>query len=248
MIETWTYTLVSVLVVSFISLVGAFTLAIKSDSLKKILMYFVAFSTGALLGDAFIHLMPEVVKSYGFSLKVSLSLLSGILIFFILEKVVHWRHCHVPDCEEHVKSFAYMNIFGDALHNLIDGMIIAASYLVSLPVGIATTLAVIFHEIPQEIGEFGLLLHGGFSRRKALFVNFLSALTAIVGAIIALFLSGVVSGIQQFLVPIAAGGFIYIAGSDLIPEMHKEISLGKSIIQILALVLGVLVMIALLYL
>lgn len=248
MLEMWIYTIASVLVVSLISLVGVFALAVNSERLRKILMYFVAFSAGALLGDAFIHLLPESVESYGFDLTISLSIILGILIFFVLEKVIHWRHCHIPDCEDHVKSFAYMNIVGDGLHNFIDGLIIAASYLVSLPVGIATTLAVIFHEIPQEIGEFGLLLHGGFSKRKAILVNFLSALMAVLGAIVALFISRLISGVQAVLVPVAAGGFIYIACSDLIPEMHKEISLRKSIVQIISLVLGILIMIALLYL
>ena len=152
----------------------------------------------------------------------------------------------MPITKEHVHPFAYMNLLGDALHNFIDGLIIAASYIVSIPVGIATTMAVIFHEIPQEIGEFGLLLYGGFSKAKALLVNFLSALTAILGAIAGLLLAGAFSNIQEILVPIAAGGFIYIAGSDLIPEMHKETKLAKSLIQILVFLLGIVVMIALL--
>ena len=246
MIETWFYALVSVFIVSLISLVGIFTLSIKAKKLNKILIYFVSFSAGALLADAFVHLLPSVIKTNGFNLTISLSLLSGILLFFVLEKVIKWRHCHDSECTEHVHSFAYMNIFGDAVHNFIDGLIIAASYMVSIPVGIATTMAVIFHEIPQEIGEFGLLLYGGFSKTRALLVNFLSALTAILGAVVGLLLAGAFSNIQEILVPIAAGGFIYIAGSDLIPEMHKETKLSKSLIQILALLAGIVVMIALL--
>lgn len=247
MIETWIYTLVSVFVVSLISLLGVLTFSVEIERLRKILMYLVSFSAGALLADAFIHLLPGVTADSGFTLTISLSLLGGILVFFILEKVIKWQHCHDPECEEHIRSFAYMNIFGDALHNFIDGVIIAASYIISLNVGIATTLAVIFHEIPQEIGEFGLLLHGGFSRTRALLVNFLSALTAVLGAVVALFISGTVSDMQNILVPIAAGGFIYIAGSDLIPEMHKELSLRKSIIQIISLLLGVVIMVMLLW-
>ncbi|MBU3913595.1 MAG: ZIP family metal transporter [Nanoarchaeota archaeon] len=246
MIEVWFYSLVSVFIVSLISLVGIFTLSIKSDKLNKILIYFVSFSAGALLADAFIHLLPEIVRESGFSLTVSLSLIAGILLFFVLEKFIKWRHCHDPECEDHIHSFAYMNIFGDVVHNFIDGLIIAASYLVSIPVGIATTLAVIFHEIPQEIGEFGLLLYGGFSKAKALLVNFLSALTAVLGAVVGLWLAGMIPNVQEIIVPIAAGGFIYIAGSDLIPEMHKETKISKSLIQILALLLGIMVMIALL--
>jgi zinc and cadmium transporter len=247
MIETWLYTLVSVFIVSLISLIGIFTLGIKIEKLKKILIYFVAFSAGALLADAFVHLLPEAVEEKGFTLEISLSLLSGILLFFILEKIIHWRHCHDLECEEHIHSFAYMNIVGDGLHNFIDGLIIAASYVVSLPAGIATTLAVIFHEIPQEIGEFGLLIQGGFSKGKALLINFLSALTAVLGAIIGLWLSSRVQGLEFILVPLAAGGFIYIAGSDLIPEMHKETKLSKSIVQILSFLVGILVMLALLW-
>lgn len=246
MIEIWAYSLVSVFVVSLISLVGIFTLSIKTDNLRKILIYFVSFSAGALLADAFVHLIPGVVKTSGFTLEISIALLFGILVFFILEKIVKWQHCHNPECEEHVQSFAYMNIFGDAVHNFLDGIIIVASYLVNIQVGIATTLAVIFYEIPQEIGEFGLLLHGGFSKGKALLMNFLSALTAILGAVVALLLAGRIEGIQNFLVPLAAGGFVYIAGCDLIPELHKEIGLGKSLLQILAFILGIAVMLALL--
>jgi zinc and cadmium transporter len=251
MIETWLYSLVSVFIVSLISLIGIFTFSVKIEKLRKILMYFVSFSAGALLGDAFIHLLPEVIRKNGFSLTISLSLLFGILVFLVLEKVIKWRHCHDVECPEHskrIKSFAYMNVVGDGLHNFIDGLIIAASYLISLPVGIATALAVIFHEIPQEVGEFGLLLHGGFSKRKALLVNFISSLSAIIGVIFGLWLSGFVSNVEIILVPIAAGGFIYIAGSDLIPEMHKETSLRKSVIQIIAFLIGILVMIALLFL
>lgn len=248
MLEIWLYSLISVFIVSIISLAGIFTLAIKAERLNQILIYFVSFSAGALLADAFVHLLPGVIGERGFSLDISISLLAGILIFFILEKIVKWRHCHDIDCEEHIGSFAYMNIFGDALHNFIDGLIIAASYILSIPVGIATTLAVIFHEIPQEIGEFGLLLHGGFSKGKAILVNFLSALTAVLGAITGLIASSRIPHIETILVPIAAGGFIYIAGSDLIPEMHKETKLSKSIVQILSLILGILIMLALLVL
>lgn len=248
MIGVWIYSLTSVLIVSLISLVGIFTLSIKTEKLKRILIYFVAFSAGALLADAFFHLLPSVIKENGFSVEISFSLLAGILLFFILEKIIHWYHCHLPITKEHKHPFTYMNIFGDALHNFIDGLIIASSYILSIPVGIATTLAVIFHEIPHEMGEFGLLVYGGFSRRKALFVNFLSALTSILGALIGLWLGGYIPGMEIVLVPVAAGGFIYIAASDLIPEMHKETALSRSMIQILCFIIGILIMLALLFL
>lgn len=241
-----TYILLSVFIVSLISLIGIFFLGMNTEKLRKFLIYMISFSAGALLGDAFIHLIPEIVEEYGFSLSISLYVLLGILIFFILEKIIKWQHCHMPITKHHVHPFAYMNIIGDGLHNFIDGLIIAASYLVNVPVGIATTIAVVLHEIPQEIGEFGLLVYGGFSRGKALFINFLSALTAIVGALAGFWLSGFVPNFQAILVPIAAGGFIYIASSDLIPELHKETRISKSLGQIIAFLLGIIIMVLLL--
>ena len=241
-------TFLSVLIVSLISFVGVFTLAVNAERLRRILIYLISFSAGALLGDVFIHLLPELVKSGTFTLTTSLVILGGILLFFVLEKVIHWQHCHMPLTKHHVHSFAYMNVIGDALHNFIDGMIIAGSYLVSVPAGIATTIAVVLHEIPQEIGDFGVLIHAGFSKGKALFLNFVSALAAVLGALVALFLSGNIEGLERFLVPFAAGGFIYIAGSDLIPELHKHNHLKQSWLQTLAFIAGIAVMALLLLL
>ena len=243
--EVVLYSLASVLIVSLISLIGLFTFAVRAEKLAKILIYFISFSAGALFGDAFIHLLPEAIKESGFSLFIALSVIAGILIFFILEKFICWRHCNMPITKKHIHNFAYMNLVGDSLHNFIDGLIIAASYIVSLPIGIATTLAVIFHEIPQEIGDFGVLLHGGFSKGKALLMNFLTALTAVVGVVVGLILKNA-ENIQAFLIPFAIGGFIYIAGSDLIPELHKETNVRKSLIQVISFILGILVMIGLL--
>ncbi|MBI2634152.1 ZIP family metal transporter [Candidatus Peregrinibacteria bacterium] len=244
----WLYSIGSVLAVSLISLIGVIAFSINNVGLKPILLYMISFSAGALLGDALIHLLPEAVGERGFGLNISLTVLSGIAVSFILEKIIHWRHCHQPESEGHEHPFAWMNLFGDGVHNFIDGLIISAAYLVSIHVGLATTLAVILHEIPQEIGDFGVLIHGGFSHKKALFMNFLTALSAVLGAVIALLLSGYVEGIEGFLVPFAAGSFIYIAGSDLIPELHKEDNTAKSFVQFIALVLGVLVMVALTWL
>jgi len=244
----WLYSLSSVLIISLISLIGVFTLKIKQEKLKTILIYLISFSAGALFGDAFIHLLPELIKEKGFTVISALSILSGILIFFILEKFVHWQHCHMPVSSHHIHPFAYMNLVGDALHNFIDGLVIAASYLVSIPVGLATTSAVLLHEIPQEIGDFGVMLHGGLSRTKALILNFLTALTAVLGVIIGLVLNNFIDNIQMFILPIAIGGFIYIAGSDLIPELHKETDIKRSIIQIITFILGVLIMLSLLLL
>jgi zinc and cadmium transporter len=199
-----------------------------------------AFSAGALFGDTFIHLIPEIIEEQGsFNLFSAGFLLFGILMFFVIEKFIHWQHCHMPITKEHIHPFAYMNLVGDGFHNFIDGLIIAGSYLVDFKVGIATTLAVILHEIPQEIGDFGVLLHGGFSRGKALLLNFATALTAVLGTIAVLLVGSKVEGLSSILLPIAAGGFIYIAGADLIPELHKQSDLKVSVMSMLFFFLGI---------
>lgn len=236
------YALLSVSLVSLISLIAILALGIKENILKKILLYLVSFSTGALFGGAFIHLLPEATELLGFGPKMSFYILSGIIFSFIIEKFIHWRHCHNPEhIGQKVHSFAYMNLFGDGVHNFIDGLVIGAAYLVSIPVGIATTIAVVLHEIPQEIGDFGVLLHGGFSKKKAILMNFLTALTAVAGTIIALIIGSHTEHLTLFLVPFAAGSFIYIAGSDLIPELHKETCKKKSFFQLVFFILGILV-------
>lgn len=243
----WLYSLVSVLIVSLISLVGVLTFALNIEKLKKILLYMISLSAGALIGDTFIHLLPEAAETTGLTSTVSLYIISGIVVSFVMEKIIHWRHCHVPTCESHPHPFVWMNLFGDSIHNLIDGLVIGASYLVSIPLGIATTLAVILHEIPQEIGDFGVLLHGGFSRGKALFFNFLTALTAILGTVAVLLIGQNTQNLTHFLVPFAAGSFIYIASADLIPELHKETALRKSLLQLLWFGIGILAMAGLLW-
>jgi zinc and cadmium transporter len=249
-ISIFWYSILSVLIVSLISFVGLIGLGFKAKSLRKILIYLISFSAGALLGDVFIHLLPEVVENGGFTLAVSGYILLGVVMFFFLEKVIHWQHCHSGVMEGgHVHSFAYMNLVGDGFHNFLDGVIIAASYLISIPAGIATTIAVLLHEIPQEIGDFAVLLHGGFSKGKALALNFASALLAVLGALVVFFLEGSVDNLEIILVPVAAGGFVYIAGSDLIPELHRHSdSLARSLLQLLAFVVGILVMAGLLLL
>jgi zinc and cadmium transporter len=245
----WLYSLVSVILVSLLSLVGVLTFSLKEENLKKIVLYLVSFSAGGLFGHAFIHMIPEAVEETGFGLQVSLYILIGIIASFIVEKFLQWRHCHIPTSEEHPHSFAYMNLFGDAVHNFIDGLIIGGSYLASIPLGIATTLAVVFHEIPQEIGDFGVLIYGGFNKSRAIFFNFSTALTAILGAIVALSVGLLIQDFIPFLIPFAAGNFIYIAGSDLIPELRKEEPiLLKSALQLTAFVLGVFILFSLVFL
>ena len=206
-----------------------------------------SFSAGALFGDAFLHLLPEVAGQNGFEISTSVFILLGIFLFFITEKIIHFQHYHSSGKKGQVHSLAIMNLIGDGFHNFLDGLIIGASYLVSIPVGTATTVAVVLHEIPQEIGDFGVLLHGGFSKTRAIFFNFLSAMFAIFGAFISLIVSSYIENIQAFIVPMAIGGFIYIAGSNLIPELHKEFTVKKAIIELITFALGILVMVALLW-
>jgi zinc and cadmium transporter len=243
---TWLLGLTSVIIISAISLVGVLVLWLKTSQLNKILLYLVSFSVGGLFGDAFIHLIPEAIEESGFGTSVSVLILFGILSSFIVEKFLQWRHCHIPTSAEHPHSFAYMNLFGDAVHNLIDGLIVGGSYLASIPVGVSTTLAVIFHEIPQELGDFGVLIHGGFNKTKALRFNFLTALTAVLGAVIALVLGAALEGFIPLLIPFAAGNFIYIAGSDLIPELRKDKpDPKKAALQVISITLGVAIMLSL---
>lgn len=243
--EALVYALVSVILVSLISLVGVFTLSLNQKRLRAVLVYLVAFAAGALFGDALIHLLPEAVEELGFGLDVSLAVLAGIGVMFVVEKVIHWRHCHYPH-DDHKHTFASVNLVGDAFHNFIDGIVIGAAYVVSIPAGIATTLAVIFHEIPQEIGDFGVLLHGGYKVNEALRINLIVALTSLVGVLLVFALGDVINGFTVWLVPFAAGSFLYIAGSDLIPELHKEVKWHKSMIQLACFALGIAIMVALL--
>jgi zinc and cadmium transporter len=243
----WILTIISVVAISAISLFGILFLWVTDKKLKKAFMYLVSFAAGGLLGDVFLHLMPEIIDT-GFGTGTALILIAGILVSFGVERFLQWRHCHIPTSGEHPHSFAYMNLFGDSVHNLIDGLIIAGSYLASIPLGIATTIAVVFHEIPQEMGDFSVLIYGGFTKKKALMFNFLTALTAVVGAVIALALGSYLDGFVPLLIPFAAGNFIYIAGSDLIPELRKDSpEPKKSALQLFSLVLGVVPMVLLLF-
>ncbi len=231
--------LLAVLVVSLLSFTGILFFLLKKKTLETLLLFLVSFAAGGLLGDSFIHLLPEAITKEGFDLSVSLGVLLGLLLFFILEKFICWRHCHIPTSKEHPHPLIFMNLIGDGFHNFMDGMIIAGSFLVGFQLGISTTLAVIFHEIPQEIGDFGVLIYGGFGKKKALIFNFLPALMAVLGVILVLIIGPRLVGFSRLIIPFTAGGFIYIAGSDLIPELHKEIGFKKSFLQLLGLLLGI---------
>lgn len=242
------YAIGSVVIVSLISLVGLFAISFSAEKLRQALFILVAFAAGSLIGDVFFHLLPEYIEMGEFSVISSSLIITGILIMLFIEKFIHWHHCHHVADSEHAHPFAIMNLIGDAFHNFLDGLIVGASYLVSMPLGIATTIAVVLHEIPQEISDFGVLLHGGFSKSKALLFNFLSALTAVLGVVLALILNELMGGLEKVLIPFTIGVFIYIAGTDLMPEIHKELKAHRSLAQLLAFVLGILIMMLLLLL
>lgn len=247
MLTNYIYAFLSVFIVSLISLIGVFTLSLKDVFLKKYIFIFISLAVGSLLGDAFIHLIPESFESGLATHVVSVLIILGIIIFFILEKFLHWHHHGEDENGIHVHPVGGLILFSDAVHNLIDGIIIGVSFIASIPVGIATTIAVILHEIPQEVGDFTVLLHAGYARKRALWLNFLSALTAVAGVAIAFILGEAGNGFALWILPIAAGGFIYIAVADLIPELHKTKEVKHSIKQIIAVIAGVLAMLALVF-
>jgi len=233
----------SLTIISLVSLIGVFTLKIKEKKLENFLELMVAFAVGALLGDVFVHLLPELAEK-GFSLDISLAILLGVVVFFILEKVIHWHHCHHVHHKKEFHTFTYMSLAGDLLHNAIDGIILAGAFMASPVIGFSTAIAIVLHEIPQEIADFGVLLKGGFSKKKALALNFISGLTAFLGAIVALILGSAIEGITPLLIAFAAGSFLYIAGTDLLPQLHahEHFSKGKALMQLIFLILGMGVM------
>jgi len=227
--------LASVTVVSLVSLIGILFVGLKEALISRILMVLIGFASGSLIGAVFFDLLPESLENVGQDIWQYVVI--GIVFFFIMEKFLYWRHCHDETCQVH--SFAYLNLIGDGVHNFVDGAVISANFLTSYPLGIATTLAVLFHEIPQELGDFAVLLYGGFGKKKALAYNFLSALTAVVGALATYYLASQVQGAAQLMVPFAAGGFIYVAATDLMPELHKRSQAKDSLIQLLTIVAGI---------
>jgi zinc and cadmium transporter len=237
MVHELAYTLIAVIIVSLISLVGIFAFFSKKKNLDKILFLFVAFSAGTLLGTAFFDLIPESMEKLG---SVSFVLV-GIILFFLFESFIHWHHDHRGECDECLHPVAHLSLIGDGLHNLLDGIIISAGFLVSIPSGIAITLAIALHEIPQEIGDFAILIRAGMKKSRAIFFNLLSASLAIVGGLIGFLFLSKITEIIPYIIAIAAGGFIYIAGSDIFPELHKEKSYHK-ILTFLLLIIGILLM------
>ncbi len=211
---------------------------IKEKLLDEILFLLIGFSAGGLIGGAFLHLLPEALEQSR-DTAIFIYVILGFISFFILERYLHWRHCHKEGrCDIH--AFTYLNLIGDGIHNLGDGLIIGSSFTLNAEFGIITTLVIIFHEIPQEIGDFGVLVYGGFSRAKALFYNYISSITCILGTVIGYAISAKISGFSKFLWPFIAGGFIYIAACDLIPELHKEPNPKRSVSSLLTFLAGIL--------
>lgn len=225
---------------SLFSLAGALILVLSKKFVHKMIIFLVSLSAGTLLGDSFFHLLPEAAEKNNFLMWPAVIL--GILLFFVLEKVVHWRHCHMEAGHDHPHPVGIMNLVGDGLHNFIDGLVIGASFLVSWPLGIATTLAVITHEIPQELGDFATLLYAGYKAKKALLLNLLSGLASVLGAVVAIFIGVRSESFLDLILPLTAGGFIYIATSDLIPEMKKDSTARAGLKQLAGIVLGLAIM------
>ena len=251
----WLYAISSVIIVSLISLIGILTISIQEKKMETFMMYFVSFAVGGLLGGIFFHLIPEALEE-GFKMQFSFLFLAGLLVFFVVETLIHWRHHHHSHMfkkkhkshKHEIKPVAAMNLIGDALHNFTDGIIIGASYLVSIPVGVATTIGVVLHEIPQEIGDFAVLVHAGFTRKKALMFNLIIAFSSIVGAVAAILIGSMLENFAHLMLIFTAGGFMYIAAVDLMPELHVEPNFKKAIFQLFYLFLGLGVMYGLTFL
>lgn len=231
------YGLIAAFIVSLISLIGVITLPLKSEKFNKILIYLVSFAAGGLMGGAFFHLLPEVLKISGQTDLVFICVILGFCLFFVLEKYLRWHHCHNNQCQSH-EHLGYLTLVGDTLHNALDGIIIISSFIVSTNLGMIVTLSIIFHEIPQELGDYGVFIYAGFSRKKALFLNYLSGAVAILGVVIGYFLINWLNFLNPILISVAAGGFIYVAAADFIPELHKQNTTKVSIYTFLVFLLA----------
>jgi zinc and cadmium transporter len=259
-VPSWLIALLAVTLISLLSLIGVVTLSLGRHRLEKIIFLLVSFAVGAMLGGALLHLIPASYEALGSGTLTGALVLVGVVAFFVLEKFLHWQHEHgAPEALEgatghHGHShaivesggngaapFAKMNIIGAIGHNLIDGAIVAAAFLVSVPTGIVTTLAVMSHEIPQQMGNFGILVYGGYAPRQALLYNLAAGLTGLIGAGALILLGTQIENLADYLLPITAGAFLYIAGSDLIPELNRRHSYPatKSVWQLIMILCGV---------
>lgn len=229
----------SSLLMSAIALVGSVTLILKEQTLQKILLPLVAFAAGSLIGGAFLHMMPAGLLKYEGDDAFYLWILLGFSVFFALEQLLHWHHCHRAEtsCKQ---PLTYLILIGDGLHNFIGGLAIAGTFLIDIQLGIMAWLAAAAHEIPQELGDFAVLVHGGWGKRKALLFNVLSALTFLVGGLTAYMVSFKIN--IDFLVPFAAGNFLYIGASDLVPEVNKHGNIKANLIHFASFSAGIALM------
>ncbi|MBI3545178.1 MAG: ZIP family metal transporter [Gammaproteobacteria bacterium] len=247
------------------ALTAAAFLLLPESLRARLLTPMVSFAIGALLGAAFLAILPHAFEVPGVNAhSVTLTVLCGILVFFMLEKLVIWRHCHTDDCDVHggphvaaneshkARKIRVLNtdqarqaatgnliLIGDGIHNMVDGVLIAAAFLTDIHLGVVTSIAVIAHEIPQELGDFAILLHSGYSRQRALVYNVLTGLTTIIGGVVAYFSLSLANQLVPYVLAVAASSFIYIAVADLIPGLHKRPEFGDSVQQIVLIVLGV---------
>jgi len=231
-----------IIIFSILGSVGAIITAsiflkIKEDTQKKLIPCLISYATGTLLAAAFLGMIAQALIKSNPTLVLSF-VLGGIILFFILEKMLIWRHCHHKECEVHGSAGPIL-LIGDAFHNFIDGVVIAASFLTSFPIGLIVSVSVIAHEIPQEVGDFAILLDSGYSKKKAFLFNLLSSSSTIPAAIIGYYILGGISSIIPLILAISAASFIYIALSDLTPGLHNRISLGASIRQVILILLGI---------
>ncbi len=230
------------------ALIAGGFLLLPAKRRNALLPHLVSFATGALLGAALLALLPHALESGGGTHGIGIALAGGIIAFFVLEKMVLWRHCHVDHCEAHGpedrhrdKASATLILWGDAFHNVLDGVLIAAAFLTDRHLGIVTTIAVFAHEIPQEVGDLAILLNGGMSRRRALVLNVAVSLASVAGAVIAWFLLARALEWLPYALAIAAASFLYVAVADLIPGLHRRVDARTSVQQVLLIALGILV-------
>lgn len=234
--------LLSTFLISLLAWIGILTFFLKEELLDRILLVLVALAAGALIGGAFLHLLPRAIRAYGVdnTLPLFLALLVGFCLFYVLEQFIHWHHHH--DTTHERDAVSYLVLFSDTLHNFIDGLVIAGSFLVGVDVGLVTVAAIGLHEIPQEIGDFGVLVYGGFDRFHALVLNYLTQATVILGGLVGYALASVAGNVPNVLLPFAAGNFIYIASSDLIPEIKHEEDVLQAALYFAVFVAGILLM------
>ena len=227
--------IVSGVLMSIIAMVGSVTLIMKPATLDRLLLPLVAFAAGSLIGGAFFHMIPAAIVEIGDVLNVGIAVVAGFTAFFLLEQLLHWHHCHRA-CSDCKQPLTYLILIGDGLHNFLGGLAIAGTFLIDIRLGITSWLAAAAHEVPQELGDFSVLVHGGWSKRRALLFNVLSGLTFLLGGLVAYGLSFQID--VSWLIPFAAGNFLYIGASDLVPEVNKHHDLKRNAVHLLAFVLG----------